>query len=78
MPTAEAIDVVIELLLNERVFNPFLVVVPYVGPETIVTERPSPDLSVHALIGLVPVIVVASAASNHSAHPAILVGIKFV
>jgi len=37
---------------------------------------PFPDLSLHALTVVVPVIVDASAASNHNAHPGISVGWK--
>jgi hypothetical protein len=35
-----------------------------------------PDLSPHAVIDVVPVIVVASAASSHSEHPVIDVGLN--
>jgi hypothetical protein len=76
VPTAEAIEDEITLLLKDIVFLPFRVVDPYVGPLVIVTVRPLPDLSVHPVIGAVPVTVLESAASNQRAIPATLKGLK--
>jgi hypothetical protein len=64
------------LLLKYIVFFPRWDVVPYVGPDVIVTVLPAPDLSVQAVIGAVPVTVLESAASNHRTHPVILSGVN--